>query len=94
MYESEFQVWEMLFEIAIDVFQVDVKPKVEGDFFGEVISASLTIRCSHLKLLLSLERNGETRLRILMMAKKRFVSTWIFQGRRRSSGIPYSFFIY
>jgi hypothetical protein len=60
----------MLFETAIDVFQVDVKPKVEGDFFGEVISASWTIRCSHLNLLPSLERNGENTIEDLNDGKE------------------------
>jgi hypothetical protein len=36
---------------AIVVTNVDVKPKIEGDLFGEVLSASLVIRCFGMKLL-------------------------------------------
>jgi hypothetical protein len=63
--ELYFQEFEMVYDTFIRVLDIYIKPKVEGDVFGQINYASLRIQCPQLKTLPTLERNHRGEIREL-----------------------------
>lgn len=61
---------KVLHHVSIRILEDCVEPKVEGDVFGQVNLASLTIRCAKLRKLPTLETNSRGEIRDLFDGKE------------------------